>query len=287
MLWPEFAFIPIRYNCVVWINDSMAIRGQPWCQPRRPDPRCGRPKGARNLQESAPLVQHRYTLLEQVGNPQDWRFTWMIRDDVTLSSTCDFCGRSTLRVTYEVARAAEAAWICENCVNRYNIAADLDGEPLGPKAARDYAHGLTARLKQQTCLDIIRRVQLALPNPELEEAAVYFDRNVQLSPLHAACLFSAMVQLGEETNARVFEVQTRSKLHQQEFGDLADAERSLVWIALSPQQRRRLASLGFAPAGTLVRRGPIRKPQKAGILLAAPRIAVVSEAATLVPPPKK
>lgn len=244
------------------------------------------PLGVRNLQESAPLIQHRYTLLEQVGNPQDWRFTWMINDDVTLSSTCGFCGRSTQRVTYEVAHGPEVIWICENCVNRYNIAADLDGEPLGPKAARDYAHGLTARLKQQTCLDIIRRVQLALPNPELEEAAVYFDRNVQLSPQHAARLFSAMVQLGEETNARVFEVQTRSKVHQQEFGALADAERSLVWIALSPQQRRRLASLGFAPAGTLVRRGPGRKPHKLDVLLAAPRIAVVSEVATLAPPTK-
>ena len=222
-----------------------------------------------------------------MGNPQDWRITWMINDDVTLSSTCGFCGRAMQRVTYEVARGPEAAWICENCINRYNIAADLDGEPLGPKAARDYAHGLTARLKQQTCLDIIRRVQLALATPELEEAAVYFDRNVQLSPHHAARLFSAMVQLGEETSARVFEVQTRSKLHQQEFGDLADAERTLVWIALSPQQRRRLASLGFAPAGTLVRRSSTRKPHKPDIPLAAPRIAVVSEAASVVPPPKK
>lgn len=232
------------------------------------------------------MVQNRYTLLEQVGNPQDWHFTWMIRDDVTLSSSCGFCGRTTLRVTYEVMREPDVAWICESCVARYNIGAEIDGELLGPKAARAYAHGLTARLKQQTCHDIIRRMQMAFPNPELEEAAVYFDRNVQLSPQHAAKLFSAMVQLGEETNARVFEVQTRSNLHQQEFGDLADAERSLVWIALSPQQRRRLASLGFAPAATLVRRGPGRKPHKVEILLAAPRIAVVSEVASLDPPLK-
>lgn len=30
MLWPNFAFIAIQYNCVVWINDSMAIQVQPW-----------------------------------------------------------------------------------------------------------------------------------------------------------------------------------------------------------------------------------------------------------------
>lgn len=221
-----------------------------------------------------------------MGDPHEWRFTWQIRDDVTLSSICSFCGRTALRVTYEVARQTEVAWICEHCVGRYNISADIEGEPVGPRAARAYAHGLTARLKQQTCKDIIHRLQHQLVDSDLEEVAVYFDRNLQLSPLWAASLFSVLAQIGEQRKAQVFEVQTRSKLHQQEFGELSDSERNLVWIALSAQQRRRLASLGFAPSGTLTRRSlPCRTP-RVEVRLSDPCMPAVTEAASLDPKPK-
>tara|TARA_R110002020_G_scaffold41535_2_gene122435 strand:- start:2884 stop:3585 length:702 start_codon:yes stop_codon:yes gene_type:complete len=233
------------------------------------------------------LVQNRYTLLEHVGDPIDWHYTWQLRDDVTLSSTCGFCGRSELRLTYEVTRQLQTVWICESCVSRYNISADIDGQALGPRAARDYAHGLTARLKQQTCQDIIRHVQTLILDTDLEEAAVYFDRNLQLSPQRAARLFSALRQIGDECKARVFEVQTRSNLHQQEFGELSDEDRSLVWVALSQQQRRRLASLGFAPAGAVVRRGAAGRPGRVAIHLSTPRMPALTPVASVDPKRKR
>lgn len=232
------------------------------------------------------LVQNRYTLLEHVGDTHEWRFTWEIRDDVTTGSACGFCGRTARRVTYAVTRQTQSAWICENCVSRYTISADIDGQPLGPKEARAYAHGLTARLKQQTCQEIIRGVQAQLQDTDLEEAAVYFDRNLQLSPHRAARLFAALMQLGEQTNLQIFEIQTRSNLHQQEFGDLSDAERRLVWPALSPQQRRRLASLGFAPAGMVVRRNATARAGRVEVRLSTPRMPALTEVASLNPKPK-
>lgn len=222
------------------------------------------------------MVRNRYTLCEAVGNPENWSFSWQIRDDVNLCSNCGFCGRDELRLTYEVTRDTQALWICQSCVGRYPLGAWLDGERMGPRAARAYAHGLTARLKQQTCQDIIRRVQAALPDAALDEIVVYFDRNLQLSPQRAARLFSAMVQVGEEANARVFEVQTRSNAHQQEFGELDDGERRLVWIALSPQQRRRVDALGFAPAGMLVRRPQGRRTPRLQTELVAPRMPALT-----------
>ena len=232
------------------------------------------------------LVQNRYTLLEHVGDPQHWRFTWEIRDDVTLGSSCGFCGRTALRVTYAVIRETQSAWICESCVGRYSIGADIEGQPLASREARAYAHGLTARLKQQTCQDIIRHVQAQLQDPDIEEAAVYFDRNLQLSPQRAARLFAALAQLGDETNLQVFEVQTRSNLHQQEFGELSDGDRRLVWRALSPQQRRRLASLGFAPAGMVVRRNSSSRTRRVEVRLSAPRMPALTEVASINPKPK-
>ncbi len=232
------------------------------------------------------MVQNRYTLLDHVGDTREWRFTWQLSDDVTISSACGFCGRSALRVTYAVTRQSQANWICESCVSRYNISADIDGQPLGPKEARAYAHGLTARLKQQTCQDIIRHVQTQLQDTELEEAAVYFDRNLQLSPQRAARLFAALLQLSEETNLQIFGVQTRSNVHQQEFGALADAERRLVWPALSPQQRRRLASLGFAPAGMVVRRNATSRAARLEVRLSTPRMPALTGVATIHPKPK-
>ena len=232
------------------------------------------------------LARNRFTLSEHVGNPQDWNYTWQLNDDVTLSSSCGFCQRATLRLTYEVTRGADVAWICPNCVARYPIGAELDGHRMEPKAARAYAHGLTARLKQTTCQEILRRVQAAAPDAELEEIVIYFDRNLQLSPARAARLFEAMVRVGEQINARIFEVQTRSHAHQQEFGGLTDAERSLVWIALSPQQRRRLASLGFAPTDPLVHRTQVRRLPRLEVQLSAPRNAPLTETASPDPTPK-
>lgn len=232
------------------------------------------------------MTRNRYTLHEGVGSPGEWDYSWQIRDDVTLNSTCDFCGRTGQRLTYEVTRDVQVAWICTNCVGRYNLGAELDGYRIGPKAARSHAHGLTARLKQQTCSEIIRRTQAALPDFVLEEAVVYFDRNLQLSPPYAARLFAALVQLGEETNLQIFEVQTRSNLHQQEFGELSDAERQLVWAALSPQQRCRLASLGFAPAGVVVRRNATARAARTESRLSARRMPALTEVASLNPKPK-
>jgi hypothetical protein len=287
LLWPE---LPLTFAV---LHRASLIGDSGWSAPggqrRRLDPSRwigDRPDGTSKLQESKYLARNRFTLCDQVGNPQDWSYTWQLNDDVTLSSSCGFCGRETLRLTYEVARGDEVAWICQNCVARYPLGASLDGEPMGPKAARAYAHGLTARLKQTTCQEILRRVQAASPDAELEEVVIYFDRNLQLSPLRAARLFATMLRVGEQINARIFEVQTRSNAHQQEFGQLTDAERSLVWIALSPQQRRRLASLGFAPADTLVHRPQTRRLPQVEVQLSAPRKAPLTEPASPDPTPK-
>lgn len=200
-------------------------------------------------------ISTRYTLNEAVGDPKDWQFTWGLHDDVRLESCCDFCGQTQQRLTYQVARGADTMWVCQRCVGRYPIGGEVDGDILDLKQARDHVHGLTARLKQRTCYDIIRQVQTLSSDPALEEVLVYFDRNLMLSPQRAALLFAAMPQLSERVDVRIFEIQTRSKAHQEEFGALDDAGRILVWPALSAQQWRRLASLGFAPSSVVTKRG--------------------------------
>ena len=195
------------------------------------------------------MTRIRYTLSERVGDPKDWSYTWDLRDDVTFQGSCDFCGQTEQRLTYEVARSLDRMWICQRCVGRYPVGGVLENIRLGPRSARAQIHGLTARLKQQTCHDIIREVQVAVADPALEEVLVYYGRNLQLSPLHAAVLFGALSQLPGAIDPRIFEIQSRSTAHQEEFGALAEAQRISVWPALTPVQKRRLTALGFAPAG--------------------------------------
>lgn len=199
-------------------------------------------------------ISTRYTLNETVGDPCDWNFTWEVRDDVQLQSVCDFCGQDHQRLTYEVTREQHALWVCQRCVGRYPIGGSIDGEKLDLRSVRDQIHGLTARLKQRTCHEIIRQVQALSDDPALEESLVYFDRNLQLSPQRAATLFAEMPKLAEPVDIRIFEVQTRSNAHQEEFGAMTLEARAAVWPALSPQQRRRLTSLGHAPEPTSTRR---------------------------------
>ena len=224
-----------------------------------------------------PMSRFRYTLNEAVGDPKAWSFTWAIADDVTLSSSCGFCGQTHQRLTYEVTRGEDVLWICQRCVGRYPVGGVIDGERFDIPSVRAYIHGLTARQKQRTCQDAIRKVQAALPDLPLGEIIVYFERNLQLSPQPAAVLFTGMAQLDEPIDPRIFEVQTRSIAHQEEFGSLNEKERAVIWPALTPQQRRRLASLGYAPGGMRGRRG--RPSDRAE--MPAPRMSALSEPARL------
>lgn len=224
-----------------------------------------------------PMSRFRYTLNEAVGDPKAWSFTWAITDDVTLSSICGFCGQTHQRLTYEVARGDDILWICQRCVGRYPVGGVIDGDRFDIPSVRAYIHGLTARQKQRTCQEAIRKVQAALPDLQLGEIIVYFERNLQLSPQPAAVLFAGMAQLDEPIDPRIFEVQTRSIAHQDEFGSLDESQRTVIWPALTPQQRRRLASLGYAPGGIKTRRarGTDRRE------LPAPRMPALSEPAIL------
>ena len=229
-----------------------------------------------------PMSRIRYTLSDTVGDPRTWAFTWAILDDVTFSATCGFCGQTQQRLTYEVRREDQVLWICQRCVGRYPVGGALDGHWLDLPSVRGYIHGLTARQKQRTCHDAIRKIQAALPDVPLSEVVVYFERNLQLSPQRAAVLFTGMAQLDEPIDPRIFEVQTRSIAHQDEFGTLDEKERAVVWPALTPQQRRRLSSLGFAPGGTRTRRGRTTERRE----LPAPRMPALSEPAMLDPLPE-
>ena len=224
-----------------------------------------------------PMTRMRYTLNQKVGDPKEWAYSWTLQDDQTISTHCDFCGQPEQRVTYEVTRAEERMWICQRCVGRYPVGGTLNGSRLPPRAARAQVHGLTARLKQQTCHEIIKEIQRITTDPGIEEALVYFDRNLQLSPLRAALLFAALPLLGRPVDPRIFEVQTRSAQHQDEFGALDDNARAVVWAALSPLQCRRLASLGHAPSG--VRRVTGRKARQDAIQMTGSRMTDLSEPA--------
>jgi hypothetical protein len=121
---------------------------------------------------------------------------------------------------------------------------------------------------------VVRKALDGATDQALLEVGQYFDRNLQLSPLHAARLLPAIEALPEPIEPRIFEVQTRSQAHQQEFGDLDNSARSTVWSVLTPQQKRRLASLGFAPKGygrspNTVRRkvGGSGRPSRHGLTL--------------------
>lgn len=199
-------------------------------------------------------TRSRYRLPDAVGDPKSWAYTWEMVDDARLSSRCHFCGQDQQRLTYEVARGPDRAWICLRCVGRYAVAGAIDGGTLDCRSAREQIYGLTARLKQHTCHETIKSVQQRIADTALEEVLVYFDRNLQLSPMRAATLFRAVRTLEEPVDVRIFEVQTRSVAHQDEYGALEDTDRALVWLALSQIQRRRMISRGYAPAAQTSRR---------------------------------
>ncbi|MDV3250033.1 hypothetical protein DevBK_01675 [Devosia sp. BK] len=198
---------------------------------------------------------HRYTLPTSVGRPDQWSFTWNLSDDVTFASCCDFCSQANQRMTYEIRRDSDLCWVCQRCAGRYSFGAMLDQLTLTANDAHVHLNGLTMRIKQQTCHDIIRKAVAGSGDTATLEISLYFDRNLQLSPRHAALLFALLDEVDPGIDKRIFEIQLRSQAHQREYGDLDSAARKLVWPALTPQQQKRITALGFAPR-SLSQRGP-------------------------------
>jgi hypothetical protein len=94
----------------------------------------------------------------------------------------------------------------------------------------------------------------------LPQVVVYFDRNAQLSPRHAATLFLALASARPDVDPRIFEVQMRSIEHRQEFGRLSESEKLAVWPVLSPTVVKRLIAFGLAPKRHALPQGKRTKP---------------------------
>jgi hypothetical protein len=115
---------------------------------------------------------------------------------------------------------------------------------------------------QRICRNVLRDLLAATRCSGLPEVVVYFDRNAQLSPRHAATLFLALSSALPDVDPRIFEVQMRSIEHRQEFGRLSEWEKLAVWQVLSPTVRKRLIAFGLAPKRYAMPQGKRTKPAR-------------------------
>lgn len=175
---------------------------------------------------------------------------------------CSICGRQDLRLTFEVSTAASETTcdVCENCLGKEAISLRPAGPVLHGQELRYHLSEMAVRTVQRTCRDVLRDLLVITSDSSLTEVAVYFDRNAQLSPRHAATLFLALSSTWPDVDPRIFEVQMRSIEHRQEFGRLSEAEKLAVWPVLSPTIRKRLIAFGMAPKRYALPQGRRTKP---------------------------
>jgi hypothetical protein len=178
-----------------------------------------------------------------------WVFTGEMRDHGRFADKCAWCEKQDLRVTFEVRHDTtdDTRQICQACLGHGAFRVEHEGQALEGQERRDYLSELSVRLMHRTCRDVLRNLLTRTDDPALQEVAVYFDRNVQLSPGRAATLLLALSSSKLGADPRIFEVQIRSSAHKQEFGGLTEREKLAVWPVLSPAIRNRLISLGLAP----------------------------------------
>jgi hypothetical protein len=179
-----------------------------------------------------------------------WEITGELTGSATFDQRCAHCGRDDLRVTFEVRQAtAEATCgICQQCLSKAPVPLEQAGRVMQGPELRDHLNEMAVRVVVRTCRDVLRDLLERKDDNDLREVAVYFDRNAQLSPRRAAMLFLALSSARLDVDPRIFEVQTRSTDHRQEFGRLGELEKLAVWPVLSPVVRKRLIALGLAPA---------------------------------------
>jgi hypothetical protein len=177
-----------------------------------------------------------------------WTFAGEVQDNLRFDGQCSFCGETNLRFTFVLSEVAGAGsrGTCQDCLSRGEIRVEHEGPSFEGKKCRDYLRGLTVRLALRSCRDVLRQIMVSTQDAALREAAVYFDRNVQLSPAHAATVLEALVDAQLGVDPRIFQVRIRSAAHRQEFGNLESAQQLLVWPLLSPGVQKRLMCLGLA-----------------------------------------
>ncbi|MET3900441.1 hypothetical protein ABIB57_004407 [Devosia sp. UYZn731] len=185
-----------------------------------------------------------------------WIFTGDVKGSATLNQRCSICDRDDLSVMFQVRTAASDAIseICETCLGKGAVALQPGGSILRGHELRHQLGQMCMRVMLRTCKDVLRELLANTNDSKLPEVAVYFDRNAQLSPRHAATLFLILSNAGSNVDARIFQVQLRKTEHQQEFGRLLQPEKLALWPVLSPAIRTRLATLGFAPTPDVVQR---------------------------------
>lgn len=184
------------------------------------------------------------------GDTGRWVFTGDLRDNGRFDSRCDWCDKQGLRITFAVTGGSEdeAGHICQACIGSGPVHVEHEGRVLEGQERRHHLAELAMRLKHRTCRDVLRNLLTLSDDPALREVAVYFDRNMQLSPSRAATLLLALSASGLGPDPAIFEVQIRSTAHRQEFGGLTEREKLALWPILSPAIRNRLVWLGSAPA---------------------------------------
>lgn len=179
----------------------------------------------------------------------EWSFAGEMRDDAHLDTVCGLCGTGEIRFEFRIRNASTDAEldICSVCIGRYPIAVFDDGQRLSPRDKKNFLHQLTVRQMHQTCKEVIRRVRSTAPDLSVESVMTYYERNYELSPTHAAVLFTRVEPQELPSVQTIFSIQTRSANHKQEFGSLNETERLSLWPALTQIQRKRLTAMGLAP----------------------------------------
>jgi hypothetical protein len=191
-----------------------------------------------------------------------WIFEGHLTGSVSFEQRCSMCDRQDLRLTFEVSTAASEATcdICKDCLGKEAVALGLGGPVLHGQELRYHLGEMAVRVIQRTCRDVLRDLLEITRGSGLPEVVVYFDRNAQLSPRHAATLFLALSRARPDVDHRIFEVQMRSTEHRQEFGRLSEWEKLAVWPVLSPTVRKRLIAFGLAPKRYALPQGKRTKP---------------------------
>lgn len=177
-----------------------------------------------------------------------WTFAGEVQDNLRFEGQCSFCSETNLRFTFVLTELVEprSCGTCQDCLSHGDIRVEHEGRSLEGKERRDHLSGLTVRLALRSCRDVLRRLMAWTEDAALKEATVYFDRNVQLSPTHAATVLGALIDAQLGVDPRIFQVRIRSAAHRQEFGNLDPSQQLLVWPLLSTGVQKRLVWLGLA-----------------------------------------
>ncbi|MBE3039033.1 MAG: hypothetical protein IMZ62_09510 [Chloroflexi bacterium] len=182
----------------------------------------------------------------------EWFFTGRSVDSEEASETCELCDHEELRYQFQIENefTHKQLWVGSKCILQFGMSVFYQGHRLSPREAKKKLDQATKKMRLESCLKVLERLEEAENNSILRNALDFYRKNKYLTPKYAFVVFWKMKENGIDHSPSFFKVNLRRERYREDLETMATSHVHMFWLALTPSQRQLAVKMGHSPPGT-------------------------------------